>query len=86
MENNVKQEVNRCIKDILYYAYKNDVVFPRSCGLVSTLLTYSLKDTSLSSNYDIFLIRGIFKNINNRDNIQSYFNYNIVPINTENGK
>lgn len=67
MENNIKQEVNRCIKDILYYAYKNDVVFPRSCGLVSTLLTYSLKDTSLSSNYDIFLIRGIFKNINNEE-------------------
>lgn len=64
MENNVKQEVNNYI---LYYAYKNDVVFSRSCSLVLTLLTYFLKDTSLSSNYDIFLIRGIFKNVNNEE-------------------
>lgn len=28
------------IKDVLYYAYKYDLSFPRSCGLVSMILTY----------------------------------------------
>lgn len=59
----ILKEVSPIVKDILYYAYKNDISFPRSCGLVSTLLTYFLKDTLLSSKYEVKCIRGIFKNI-----------------------
>lgn len=80
----ILKEVSPIIKDILFYAYKNDISFPRSCGLVSNILTYFLKDTLLSSKYEVKCIRGVFKNIDapewcddveyeiNRYNYESY--------------
>lgn len=59
------KEVIPFAKDILFYAYKNDLSFPRSCGLVSNILTYFISKTSLPTKYEIHCIRGIFKDIEN---------------------
>lgn len=59
----ILKEVTPIIKDILFYAYKMDLSFPRSCGLVSNILTYFMQNTSLPSKYEIKCIRGIYKDI-----------------------
>lgn len=57
-----KQEIELQVKPILYYAYLNDLSFPRSCGIVSNLLTYYLH-SKIKSSFYIHYIRGIFKNV-----------------------
>lgn len=55
------------IKETLFYAYKRDVNFPKSCGLVSLIMTYLLSYTELPKYYDIFCTRGCFKNEKEED-------------------
>ena len=56
------------IKKALYYAYKTDLSFPRSCGLVSVLISYMIacRDEYLEK-YEITCVRGCFKNIGSED-------------------
>lgn len=55
------------VKEILYYHYRTDVVFPRSCGSVSMILTYLFEKSELSSEYDIYYKRGHYRNDNEEE-------------------
>ena len=59
----LKNELLKNVKDVIFYAYKNDKSFPRSCGLVSRVLTYLFgENNDLTSKCDINYVRGCFKN------------------------
>lgn len=62
-----QEQIKEILMDILYYACKNDISFPRSCGIVSTLFAYFFKDTELAKDYEIVLVRGVYRNENEAD-------------------
>lgn len=57
------------IKDVLFYHYKNDVVFPRSCSSVSMTLAYLLELSEVSSSYEVYYKRGHYRNDNEEEDI-----------------
>lgn len=50
------------VKKVLYYHYKKDISFPRSCSSVSMTLALMMANSELSKEYDIFYHRGHFRN------------------------
>ena len=55
-------------KEILYLCYKNDVSFPRSCGVTSAYISFYLfKNEAFRNKYKINLVRGHFRNTNQED-------------------
>lgn len=50
------------VKKVLYYHYKKDISFPRSCSSVSMSLALMMANTDLSKEYDIYYHRGHFRN------------------------
>lgn len=50
------------IKRVLYFFYKNDKSFPKSCGKVSMVLTLMFQNSLLSKKYDIIYNRGYYRN------------------------
>lgn len=62
------------IKDVLYYAYKYDLSFPRSCGLVSMILTYLFgSNETFTQKYDISCVRGCFRDPEGEDYCEDFF-------------
>lgn len=55
-------DVNRELLSVFYYHYKNDINFPRSCGSISVVMTVILQNSSAKELYDIFYVRGNYKN------------------------
>lgn len=55
------------IKKVLYYHYKKDDSFPRSCGSVSMILSYIFQNSKLKDYYEISYKRGNFKNESEED-------------------
>lgn len=50
------------LKDTIFYHYKSDINFPRSCGSISMTLTAIFEDSNLKELYDISYVRGHFRN------------------------
>lgn len=59
---NILSEVIKDVKEVMYFHYKCDISFPRSCGSISTILTYVFQNTKLKNLYEISYKRGHFKN------------------------
>lgn len=60
---NCKEE----LVDLLYFLYKNDVVFPRSCSSVSMPMALILYKTNIKDDYMVKYIRGHFRNDNEQE-------------------
>lgn len=63
----ISEDIKFFLKETWYYAFKNDLNFPQSCGLVSLIMTYFLNYTNLRNIYDIYCTRGCFKNEKEED-------------------
>ena len=65
VKNNLTLEDLNCKEELinlLYYLYKNDFYFPRSCGAVSTTLACILQDKNVKDLYNIKYVRGHYRN------------------------
>lgn len=54
--------------EILYLCYKEDINFPRSCGLVSSFMAYNLfNNEEIRNLYDVNYFRGHYRDDNEED-------------------
>lgn len=79
-----KEDTISNIKRILYYHYKNDIYFPKSCDSVSKTIAYALsKDKDICDNYIVKIKRGHFFNENETEDCYC-INFNEDEVNNLN--
>lgn len=55
----IKENIKKEVKRVLFYAYKTSETFPSSCGLVAGLLARIIYLKNLLPEYNIYYIRGL---------------------------
>lgn len=59
----LKESIIQYGEDVLFYGYKNEIGFPRICGLASAIIALLLYvDKNIRSTYDIYEVRGHYRN------------------------
>lgn len=68
MDKKIESYITGQGQNILFYSFENEIGFPRTCGTVSTILAIMLYiNKDIRDKYNIFYIRGHFKNNNEED-------------------